>query len=116
MTTRLLLRGAQLVTMDPATGVLPQGDVLIEDGTIIAVGPELDVTDAEVLDVTGHVVAPGMVDTHRHTWQTQARAICADWSLADYFYGIRLAVSPRTPRLTCTWATSSAPWRPSTQV
>ncbi|TMR40628.1 amidohydrolase family protein [Actinomadura geliboluensis] len=94
MTARLLLRGARLVTMDPAIGVVPRGDVLIQDGTITAVGPELDVTDAEVLDVTGHVVAPGMVDTHRHTWQTQARAICADWSLADYFYGIRLAVSP----------------------
>ncbi|GHF83473.1 cytosine/adenosine deaminase-related metal-dependent hydrolase [Amycolatopsis bartoniae] len=94
MTTRIVLRGAQIITMDPATGVLPEGDVLIEDGVIAAVAPHLDVEDADIVDIRGHVLAPGMVDTHRHTWQTQMRAICADWTLADYFYGIRLAVSP----------------------
>lgn len=93
MTHRILLQGATLVTMDADHGVLV-GDVLIEDERIAAIGSDLDVVDAEVVDVTGHVVAPGMVDTHRHTWQTQARAICADWTLADYFYGIRLAISP----------------------
>lgn len=92
--TRTLLRGAQIVSMDPDIGVLPSGDVLIVDDTIVDVGADLDAGDAEVIDVTGHIIAPGMVDTHRHTWQTQARAICGDWTLADYFYGIRLAISP----------------------
>lgn len=94
MTDRILLRGAQLITMDPTTGVLPEGDVLVENGIIAAVEPHLDVEDAEIIDIRGHVLAPGMVDTHRHTWQTQMRAVCADWTLADYFYGIRLAASP----------------------
>jgi 5-methylthioadenosine/S-adenosylhomocysteine deaminase len=94
MSARLLLRGAQIVTVDSAVGVVPRGDLLIEDGVIVAVGEDLDVADAEIVDVSGHVIAPGMVDTHRHTWQTLARAICVDWTLADYFYGIRLAVSP----------------------
>lgn len=93
MTKRTLLRGGTIVTMDPSHGVLT-GDILIEDDLIVALGPDLDVTDAEIIDLAGHIVAPGMVDTHRHTWQTQARAICADWTLADYFYGIRLAISP----------------------
>ena len=30
---------------------------------------------------------PGFVDTHRHTWQTALRGICADWTLTDYFLG-----------------------------
>src|SRR5207237_628380 len=34
------------------------------------------------------------VDTHRHTWQTQLRGLCADWTLGDYFNGIRTVVSP----------------------
>jgi cytosine/adenosine deaminase-related metal-dependent hydrolase len=38
---------------------------------------------------------PGFVDTHRHTWQTTLRAICADWTLMDYFRGVRQAISPR---------------------
>jgi cytosine/adenosine deaminase-related metal-dependent hydrolase len=52
--------------MDPAIGDLPVGDVLIEDGVIVAVAH----------------------------WQTQLRAICADWTLIDYVFGIRLAISP----------------------
>jgi cytosine/adenosine deaminase-related metal-dependent hydrolase len=80
--------------MDPAIGDLPVGDVLVEDGVIVAVAHSLGEVDAEVIDAAGHIVAPGMVDTHRHTWQTQLRAICADWTLIDYVFGIRLAISP----------------------
>ena len=36
---------------------------------------------------------PGFVDTHRHTWQTALRGVCADWTLQDYFRGIRLNAS-----------------------
>lgn len=94
---RTLITGGHLVTMDTELGVLPQGDILIEDGVIIAVGADLrseSTIDAERIDATGHIVAPGLIDTHRHTWQTQMRAICADWVLSDYFQGIRLSLSP----------------------
>ncbi|MEV5958502.1 amidohydrolase family protein [Streptomyces sp. NPDC051987] len=91
---RVVLRGGTVLTMDPRLGNLPRGDVLIEDGVIAAVAPDLSVDEAETVDVTGHIVAPGMIDTHRHTWQTQLRALCADWTLADYLFGIRLGVSP----------------------
>jgi cytosine/adenosine deaminase-related metal-dependent hydrolase len=92
--SRIVVRGGHLVTMDPALGTIPQGDVLIEDGEITAVATSLPDVDAEVIDARGHIVAPGLIDTHRHTWQSQMRALCADWTLGDYFYGIRLAVSP----------------------
>jgi cytosine/adenosine deaminase-related metal-dependent hydrolase len=68
--------------------------VLIEDGVIAAVQPFLGEVDAEVIDAKGHVVAPGLIDTHRHTWQTQLRALCTDWTLTDYLFGIRFGVSP----------------------
>ncbi|ADI03326.1 hypothetical protein SBI_00205 [Streptomyces bingchenggensis BCW-1] len=67
---RTLLRGGKVVSMDPAVGDLPQGDVLIEDGRIAAVAATVDAADAEVVDATGWIVMPGFVDTHRHTWQT----------------------------------------------
>ena len=91
---RLLLRGGTIVSMDPRIGTLSGADLLIEDDVIRAVGPDLPSDDAEIVDVTGHILAPGMIDTHRHTWQTQLRAMCADWTLADYGFGIRLTVSP----------------------
>jgi cytosine/adenosine deaminase-related metal-dependent hydrolase len=73
MTTRLLVTGGTVVTLDPTLGTLPTGDVLIEDGCIAAVGPDLSAVDAEVLDARGTVVLPGFVDTHRHTWGTVLR-------------------------------------------
>ncbi|HWD03635.1 MAG TPA: amidohydrolase family protein [Amycolatopsis sp.] len=91
---RILVRNGHILTMDPALGDLPAGDVLIEDGAIVAVGPSLPVTDAEILDATGHLVLPGLIDTHRHTWQSLVRGICGDWTLGDYYFGIRLGVSP----------------------
>jgi cytosine/adenosine deaminase-related metal-dependent hydrolase len=91
---RILIRGAYVMTMDDGLSDLPVGDVLVEGDRIVAVSPRIDATDAQLLDARGHVVMPGFVDTHRHTWQTQMRAICADWTLTDYFFGIRLAISP----------------------
>ncbi|EXG82083.1 amidohydrolase family protein [Cryptosporangium arvum] len=91
---RTLVTGGHVVTMDPALGDLPVGDVLIHDGEIVAVAPKLDVTDAEIIDATGQIVLPGLVDTHRHTWQSLIRGICGDWTLGDYYFGIRLAISP----------------------
>ena len=91
--SRLLLRGAHIVSMDDAVGELT-GDVLVEDGTIAAVGANLDGGDAVTLDLTGDILLPGFVDTHRHTWQTPFRGVCADWTLEEYFRGIRMTVSP----------------------
>ena len=94
MTQRVLIRGGYVATMDPELGDLRQGDVLIEDDTIVEVATELGHIDAEVVDATGKLVIPGMVDTHRHTWQTQMRGICADMTLIDYMNTIRFAISP----------------------
>jgi cytosine/adenosine deaminase-related metal-dependent hydrolase len=94
MAGRVLLRGGHVLTMDNEIGELPAGDVLIEDGLIAAISDRLDVGDAEMVDAAGHVVMPGFVDTHRHTWQTCLRGVCADWTLNDYFLGIRMHVSP----------------------
>jgi len=94
MGERLLLRGGHVVTMDEELGELAGGDVLIEGARIAAVARSIEPGGAEVLDVTGHVVMPGFVDTHRHTWQTPFRGLCADWTLEDYFRGIRMSISP----------------------
>ncbi|MFL6118540.1 amidohydrolase family protein [Actinophytocola sp.] len=84
MALRTLLRGGMVVTLDPAVGDLPRGDVLIEDGRIAAVAATVDAADAEVVDATGRIVMPGFVDTHRHTWQTAFRGIGADWTFEQY--------------------------------
>ncbi len=93
--SRIAITGGHVLSMDPGIGELERGDVLIEDGQIAAVAPELGELDAERVEATGAIVMPGFVDTHRHTWQTALRGICADWSLLDYFLGMRSTLSPR---------------------
>jgi len=62
--SRYLLAGGRVV--DPASGTDAVADVLVEDGLIAEVGPDLAAPDTEVLDVSGLVVAPGLVDMHTH--------------------------------------------------
>ena len=65
MTRPVLLRGGRVI--DPARGVDQVADVLIQDGKIAATGTGLGTPDdALVRDVSGLVVAPGLVDVHVH--------------------------------------------------
>lgn len=86
---RTLIRGARILTMDPALGDFEAGDILIEGERIGAVGPRIDAADADVIDAAGMIAIPGFVDTHRHVWQTQLRTVAADWTLFNYFTQMR---------------------------
>src|SRR5438552_17893012 len=92
-TERTWIRGGYVLSMDEELGDLPIGDVLVEGDRIVAVSEHLEVDDARVIDAQGHIVLPGFVDTHRHTWQTQTRGICADSKLDYYFHRIHLSNS-----------------------
>ncbi|MEU2349391.1 amidohydrolase family protein [Modestobacter sp. NPDC049651] len=82
----VVLRGGTVLTMDDAHTVLPSADVLVVGDTIAAVGPALDVPEGTLeVDATGGIVMPGMIDTHRHMWQTAMRGYGADWTLTQYF-------------------------------
>ena len=65
------------------------GDLLIEDDRIAAVGRLDDVSDAEVVDARQRIVLPGLIDTHRHMWQSALRTIACDWTLGQYFARMR---------------------------
>lgn len=94
--TSLLLRNGLVIDTAPAPAVLGHADVLIEDDRIIAVGPEQQAPPGtEVIDATGHIVLPGFVDTHRHTWQAGIRAILPDSTLPAYVERVLRELAPR---------------------
>lgn len=69
-----VIRGAYLLTMDAALGDLPRGDVHCKAGVIVAVGAAgLPAPGAAVIDGTGMIVMPGLIDAHTHLWTTQMR-------------------------------------------
>jgi cytosine/adenosine deaminase-related metal-dependent hydrolase len=80
----VVFRNATVLTMDG--GIIENGDVLVTGDTITAVGLGLTVPDGTVqVDAAGGILMPGMVDTHRHMWQTALRGLGADWTLTQYF-------------------------------
>ncbi|MGY1698120.1 amidohydrolase family protein [Geodermatophilus sp. SYSU D00766] len=82
----LVFRGGTVLTVDDAATVLRDADVLVVDDRIAAVGHRLDVPEGTAeIDASGGIVMPGMIDTHRHMWQTAMRGYGADWTLTQYF-------------------------------
>jgi cytosine/adenosine deaminase-related metal-dependent hydrolase len=80
------MRGGTVLPMDDARSVLTNTDVLVVGDKIAEVGQNLTAPEgALVVDATDGIVMPGMIDTHRHMWQTAMRAYGADWTLTQYF-------------------------------
>jgi 8-oxoguanine deaminase len=86
---RTLFRNAMVVaTMDDAHREIPDGFVLVEGNRIAAVGGAtnaMPVAD-EVIDLSGHVLMPGLINTHHHMYQSLTRAVptAQDASLFDW--------------------------------
>jgi cytosine/adenosine deaminase-related metal-dependent hydrolase len=92
----LLLRNGLVIDTEPAPVAHHNCDVLIENGRIAAVGPNLPAPDGTtVLDATDRIVLPGFVDTHRHVWQAVLRSIAVDMDLPEYFALVRQHLGPR---------------------
>ncbi|MCW2701314.1 MAG: Cytosine deaminase-like metal-dependent hydrolase [Blastococcus sp.] len=82
----LVFRGGTVLTVDDAGTVLTGADVLVVGDRIAAVGTKLAVPEGtHEIDARGGIVMPGMIDTHRHMWQTAMRGYGADWTLTQYF-------------------------------
>ena len=92
MTTKTLIRGATVVSMDPQIGDLA-ADVLVEDDKIVSVEPNIS-ADADVIDATDCIVIPGFVDTHRHTWEAAIRGCAPNATLDDYFVEVLDTFAP----------------------
>jgi cytosine/adenosine deaminase-related metal-dependent hydrolase len=82
----IVFRNGIVLTMDNQHRILKDGDVLVVDGVIREVGQGIKAPDdALEIDARGGIIMPGMIDTHRHMWQTAMRAYGADWTLSQYF-------------------------------
>ena len=79
MPTLLVRNAAIVVTMDDSRRELADAGLFIRDGWIEMVGPtaELPTAADEILDLRGHIVLPGLINTHHHLYQTLTRAVPA---------------------------------------
>lgn len=90
----LVVRGADVVTMDPDLGTLASVDVHVADGVVRGIGAALAVPPgARVIDAEGCVVLPGFIDTHWHLWNSLLRGTVHSTPGCDYF-SVKRALAP----------------------
>lgn len=79
MATLLARHARVLVTMDDSRREIADGALFVRDNVIEAVGPSAELPDTadQVIDLTDHVVLPGLVNTHHHMYQSLTRVIPA---------------------------------------
>src|SRR5690606_26949564 len=73
-----LLSGGIVITMDDDRRVIDDGAVAITDNRIVAVGTQAELADWQanrVIDCSGQVVIPGLIDSHNHLFQLAGRGL-----------------------------------------
>ena len=80
-----VIKNSYVITMDSRLGDLAIGAVHVRDGVIVDVAPSLDRPGAEVIDGTGMIVLPGLIDTHWHMWHTLFRSFAGDAAETGFF-------------------------------
>ena len=81
---KTLIKGGYVASLDKSIGDLPVGDVLIDGARIAAIGNDIQASDVEIIDARSKLVLPGLIDTHRHTWETVTRSLISEGDLAVY--------------------------------
>ena len=102
--TTLLIRNADCVaTFDDARKEWRNASVLLRDNVVEAIGPadQLPQTADEVIDARGHLVMPGLINTHHHMYQSLTRAIPAvqDAELFSWLRGLYPIWAGLTPEM-----------------
>ena len=84
----LIVRGGTVVTMDDARRVIDDGAVAIKAGRIVAVGTRAEIERGygarELIDATGKVVIPGLINGHTHVPMTLFRGLADDLDLQEW--------------------------------
>jgi 5-methylthioadenosine/S-adenosylhomocysteine deaminase len=92
--TKLLIKQGTILSMDDRVGDL-RGDILIDGDKIADIAPIIAAGDARVIDASGKIVMPGLINAHLHNWQTLLRGIGSDWSANDYDDVLHAQLAPR---------------------
>lgn len=89
-----LIRGAHVLSMDPAVGEWESADVLVREGRIAAVGPGLLAKGVPEIDGRATVALPGFVDAHWHLWNSSLRGLVQGDDAERGYFSVTLRLGP----------------------
>ena len=94
---RTLIRNGHVVTVDGKRNVYPGGWVAVDGARIMATGPTASMPAAEgfdtVVDASGTIVMPGLINMHQHHWYTIFKGLADGMLLEDWVTGLLLPLS-----------------------
>jgi len=87
----LLIKGGIVITADKDRRIIKNGSVVIDDDKIVSVGKTEEISKkftsvGEVIDASGKIIMPGLIDTHIHHTQMLARGIADDVDLVTWIH------------------------------
>jgi 5-methylthioadenosine/S-adenosylhomocysteine deaminase len=91
-----ILKNAYIVTMDEQYRIIPDGALAVESSSIAGVGPSEDIVrqfeTSEVVDCSGKVMIPGLINGHTHAAMTMLRGLADDLRLDVWLLGYMMPV------------------------
>lgn len=82
---RTLIKAGWVLSVDRDIGDIENGEILIDDDRIEAVGKALSPDGTEVIDARNMIVMPGLINAHVHLWQTGLRGVAGNW-VSDHYH------------------------------
>ncbi|MBN1986460.1 MAG: amidohydrolase family protein [Prolixibacteraceae bacterium] len=91
----ILIQHGTVLTFENGTVQPVSADLLIRNDRITQIGNKIHPPgDAEIIDANGMIVMPGLVDTHRHLWETAFKGIAANQTLMEYLNVVLGGIAP----------------------
>ncbi len=87
----ILVRNGTVITMNPKREIIPDGTIMVEGGLITKIGPspQFEGLSADmIIDATGQLIIPGLVNAHTHTAYFMMRGLGMDRILLDWLVDI----------------------------
>ena len=97
MPGEFVIRNATVLSVDPTIGNLPDADIHVRDGVIVAVGPNVQAANVASVNARRMIAIPGMIDTHWHMWGAVARNMAGEDPKTGYFPNSRVIGSQFSP-------------------
>jgi cytosine/adenosine deaminase-related metal-dependent hydrolase len=91
---KLLIKNGTVLLLKEGVLEAVECDILVQNDKIVKIGLVKDLLADETIDATGMIVMPGLVDTHRHLWESAFKGMASNWSLMEYLNGVLGGIAP----------------------